>query len=834
MKSLFFSKNTIRDPAIFESIFLLVYSTVVAMGILGSSQLSRITDWGKINTIVMALCFMTITLAYLFFGSIDRRGIILCIIMLLLCVVIRQESDRGKEIIFFTIFAFLGAYINQKRAFRCFIVVASSAVAFILILYYSGFFYVDYIGRSDELVNRMFLGFVYTTYLSNYIFHITLAYFFIKKKPINLLETIIFLGINLFAYLTTDTRAVFYELIVFIAIMWLIRVFPNIFKPKIFKYFSIILMPALAIIIFVLSYKFSSGSSFLSTINNYLSGRLALGQKALNLYGVHLFGAKTKWYTGTYGVDRFEEYFYVDSSYLNIMLSFGIIILIFICLGFSIIAKHKHEERQYMAMFALVFLAIHSFTDPQLFEIRYDPFILLLGSAFLTIGKTTQEGLNDMGYLNKNEREVSIKTLFYRVIRHWKLILIVSAIIGAGAAGLKMVTGFGNSESAVEAQEKYEKDLADYKNNQKTYKDTIKTMEDTLQSKLDYLSNSILIQLDPNAVSYAYDDYFITSDDFVQNGTSRDTDYTGSQILDAYSSYLNNEIDWEPLAKEMDTEPQYLMELAGVSKDYSTGRLTLSAKHNNPGDAKRVLDYIIEHADSYEDTAKDEFGDFSIKKRDPVETEIMDSSLQNLINNKATELKNLENSLNQLEQSYNKLEPPAVPSTLGKSAAIKNAITFGAKIFGISLAAMAVLIALIILISRRVLSADELNKTFNLKEIATFKPKEDTKENAAAKYDVISECVERYSEGAKKILLVGGAPKTQVNRLIKELSSRLKDVSVAYVENVDDTKDSIEMLKAADAVVFVEKVGKSGYRRIEDNFDRVVNWDKPIAGSIVY
>ena len=42
------------------------------------------------------------------------------------------------------------------------------------------------------------------------------------------------------------------------------------------------------------------------------------------------------------------------------------------------------------------------------------------------------------------------------------------------------------------------------------------------------------------------------------------------------------------------------------------------------------------------------------------------------------------------------------------------------------------------------------------------------------------------------------------------------------------------MLKAADAVVFVEKVGKSGYRRIEDNFDRVVNWDKPIAGSIVY
>lgn len=94
--------------------------------------------------------------------------------------------------------------------------------------------------------------------------------------------------------------------------------------------------------------------------------------------------------------------------------------------------------------------------------------------------------------------------------------------------------------------------------------------------------------------------------------------------------------------------------------------------------------------------------------------------------------------------------------------------------------------------------------------------------------------MERYSEGAKKILLVGGAPKTQVNRLIKELSSRLKDVSVAYVENVDDTKDSIEMLKAADAVVFVEKVGKSGYRRIEDNFDRVVNWDKPIAGSIVY
>ena len=838
-KGIMFLRKIKPDNSIFETVFLIIYSIIIFMNIMSSSQVSQLPSWGRANTIVMGLSMATLIITFFLFGQVDKRTFILAVIMALVCLAVRQQSDQGKNIIFFIAVSFFGIYTDRRRVVRQYIIVASATIALIVILYYSGAFYTDFIGRNDENVTRVFLGFNYTNYAPTYLFYITLAYFFIKKKPINLLETGIIVGLDILLYRLTATQAVFFEVLAFVGVLWLIRIFPGVFKLRIFRFIAVAAMPFFAIAIFVLTKIYTPGSTFLSNLNRLLTGRLALGQQALEKYKIGLFGTRTQWETSI--ASRADgTYFYVDSSFLNIALTFGIIMLLFVLIGYMILAARKHKQRALMACAAIVFLAIHAFAGERLFELGFNPTIIYLGASFIPLHHLTAIGHSGdfiMEHKEKNERQISLKTLFLRVIRHWKLILIVSAIIGAGAAGLKMVSGYGSlsdSENAVAAQEKYDKELADYKNNQKTYKDTISTMKDTMQSKLDYLCNSILIQLDPNKVSYAYNDYFITSDDFAGNASAKDTDHVGGQILDAYASYLTNEIDWEPLAKEMDTEPQYLMELAGVGKDYATGRLTISAKHNNPEDAARVLDYIVDHANDYEDSLKKEFGGFTVIKRTPVESEIMDSSLQNLINNKATELKNLENSLKQLEQSYNKLEPPAVPSSLGKSAAAKNAITFGAKIFGISLAAMAVLLALIILISRRVLSADELNKTFNFREIAIFRSKDDTGNNSASKYDIISECLRHYSGGAKNILLVGSAPKKNVNKLLSELAKRLKDTSVDYVENVDDNRESIEKLKAADAVVFVEKVGRSGYRRIEDNFDRVINWDKPIAGSIVY
>ena len=101
------------------------------------------------------------------------------------------------------------------------------------------------------------------------------------------------------------------------------------------------------------------------------------------------------------------------------------------------------------------------------------------------------------------------------------------------------------------------------------------------------------------------------------------------------------------------------------------------------------------------------------------------------------------------------------------------------------------------------------------------------------KLDIAAENISEYSDGAKKILLVGDAPEKNTFNLMSELQVRLPDVGIDRVVRVDENKETLDKLKNTDAVVFVEKVGRSSYRLMDKNFDYINNWDKKIIGSVV-
>ena len=45
--------------------------------------------------------------------------------------------------------------------------------------------------------------------------------------------------------------------------------------------------------------------------------------------------------------------------------------------------KKALEEQKYILCIVLIMLAVHSFSDPQLFDLKYDPFLILIGTAIL-------------------------------------------------------------------------------------------------------------------------------------------------------------------------------------------------------------------------------------------------------------------------------------------------------------------------------------------------------------------------------------------------------------------------------------------------------------------
>ena len=82
-------------------------------------------------------------------------------------------------------------------------------------------------------------------------------------------------------------------------------------------------------------------------INAAFSNRPYFGKIALETYGVSLFGQPITWLTGTDGTKvSGMDYFYVDSSYLQVLVRYGVIMLVVLCLAmmavqcYSVVTKN--------------------------------------------------------------------------------------------------------------------------------------------------------------------------------------------------------------------------------------------------------------------------------------------------------------------------------------------------------------------------------------------------------------------------------------------------------------------------------------------------------------
>ena len=71
---------------------------------------------------------------------------------------------------------------------------------------------------------------------------------------------------------------------------------------------------------------------------------------------------------------------YVDSSFVNILLHYGVILLVVIWYSFYQLNKRGHFNTVEMLVF--IVLILHSMFDPQFFELMYNPLLLLMGISW--------------------------------------------------------------------------------------------------------------------------------------------------------------------------------------------------------------------------------------------------------------------------------------------------------------------------------------------------------------------------------------------------------------------------------------------------------------------
>lgn len=367
-----------------EQLIIFAYCIYVVVNVLTATQFKNLAGWDIIVTSVNYFSLLAVCYSFLLNNLVRKNTLLLYIVLAFLGVVVMLSSSRISATVLVVAFVAAGRSIKSDKILKRYFAAVLSTIIFTLILYALGIYAYDVMISGER--TRLYLGFTYTTNLPNYFFHLLLVYFVIKKSEIGVRDTVLIVLFNWYIYKLTDTKAVYYEVLLLLLLMWGLRIVPAIYKGWVFRVGTLTAMPILAVLSIWLSFIYTPSNSILLFLNKILTTRLSLGHLALERYGLTWFGTKTEWVTGRYGIERMEEYFYVDSSYLNIALSFGVVTLVLVIIGFFILNRKALNEQRYVLCVALLMLAVHSFSDPQLFELRYDPFLLLVGTAIFRRG----------------------------------------------------------------------------------------------------------------------------------------------------------------------------------------------------------------------------------------------------------------------------------------------------------------------------------------------------------------------------------------------------------------------------------------------------------------
>lgn len=376
---LYLLKNGIWDS---ENIVSFAYCSYTAAAILQSTQFNNVPGWDTFYWLLHFFVILASAVSIHIGQAIPLHKQMVIVGVLFVGLAASVMSGRWTEILPIALFVLGGVNIHSDEPFRLYLYTVIAVVLMTLLLYAVGIYQYDVFLQGGRV--RLYLGFTFTTYLPNYFFHALLIYFIVKRKPIDILDTSVILFINWIIMQCTATRAVYYEVYLLLLLEWGLRVFPGLYKNILFSAGSILTMPIAAVVSIYVSSIYDPTNELLVLLDQKLTYRLQLGKTAISEYGFSPFGQITQWVTGRLGVERTTDYFYVDCAYVNIAITYGVIILILVVLGFMYLGWRANAERKYILSISLLMVAVHSITDPQLFQLQYDPFLILIGSAVLS------------------------------------------------------------------------------------------------------------------------------------------------------------------------------------------------------------------------------------------------------------------------------------------------------------------------------------------------------------------------------------------------------------------------------------------------------------------
>lgn len=315
------NKNKIK---ITELLFYIFYSVVIFRYLIMSYINISIEFSDKIFIIVL----IPISFSIIYFKKYNINELINTFIIIIISIIITYYSKQ-PTILITTITIILSKDIEFKKIVRYDMYLKGYIVFFTVLFSVLGIIENIKLIRyeASSIIIRNSYGFTHPNILATMILLIIIDYIYINHSKFRLKNYIFVILVMGITNIITDSRTGLYIIIVVLIIILLDN--SCIFSKRIITYLSSIIIPCMGIGSIIAAIYYSKNILF-QWIDLILTGRIRLANIYLNIYPIKIFGTEMEFLSNTYK----GEIITLDNLYVRIMLNFGVLYFVLICLSY--------------------------------------------------------------------------------------------------------------------------------------------------------------------------------------------------------------------------------------------------------------------------------------------------------------------------------------------------------------------------------------------------------------------------------------------------------------------------------------------------------------------
>ena len=435
---------------------------------------------------------------------------------------------------------------------------------------------------------------------------------------------------------------------------------------------------------------------------------------------------------------------------------------------------------------------------------------------------------------NNQVQEVSLRRMFYAVGYRWKRIVAAALVFAVLLGGIQGIRVFAKTAQGQTAAETYEPEQAQLSRR-------IELQEKSIAEQKAYLSEALLMQVDPYHIYQAKGLIHIAAEDPAEPETeSQDADTAA--LLAAYYTLANTQEATETVAAEAGVETDTLSGLVNVYIQQDRN-LQIAVYNPDAQTARRILSAYLNYLDGHRPNVSTSISqhDYSIVFETVGLSE--STSLQDKQDAARTRLVELEEDLKTLQNEYESLVGSSQPAGVG---AVAKEIIKWAVLGGIAGAVLAAALTCVEFVcGDRVYSAEELRCRLGIRTVGGFwagkekcgrvasrlmEAEDRVCVNSGANLDLIVANICSFAANGETVLITGAK---RYGDFVAQLQQRLPDVKLVCGGSLMTDAASVQFLRQSCGVILLVQRGCSRYSGIAREMERINDAGKRLIGCII-